>query len=67
MCRESYFNMEMNQQDAQIVVTSLYFIYIYIYNDGPEAGLDSPKHVDHPQIQISFKNLWILLVHFHII
>ena len=25
MCRASYFNMEMNQQDAQILITSLYF------------------------------------------
>ena len=50
--------MGMNQQDAQILVTS-------IYNIAPEDGLESPKHVEHPKIKTSYKNLCILLVHFH--
>ena len=71
----------MNQQDAQILVTSLYFrmldmfrtvlfhlqvtLFIYI-NVSPEDGLESPKHAEHPKIKTSYKNLCILLVHFHI-
>ena len=38
---------------------------IYINNVAPEVGLDSPKHVEHPKIKTSYKNLCILLVLFH--
>ena len=37
-----------------------------VYNVVPEDGLDIPKHVEHPKIKTSYKNLCILLVHFHI-
>ena len=41
-------------------------LVIYINNITPEDGLDSPKHVGHTKIKTSYKNLCILLVHFHI-
>ena len=41
-------------------------IHIYIYNVAPEDGVESPKHVEHPEIKSSYNNLYILLVHFHI-
>jgi hypothetical protein len=67
----------MNQQDAQILVTSIYFRMLdmfrtilvhhqekrYIYNVAPEDELKSPKHVEHPKINTTHKNLCILLVH----
>ena len=52
-------------QHISTALGSLY-IYIYIYNVSPEDGLESPKYVEHPEIKTSYKNLYILLVHFHI-
>ena len=46
----------------QHIPTALYSLYV-----APEDGLDSPKHVEHPKIKTSYKNLCILLVHLHII
>ena len=31
-----------------------------------EDGLESPKHVEHPEMWTSCGNLCIVLVHFHI-
>ena len=39
---------------------------VYINNVAAEEGLDSPKHIEHPKIKTSYKNLCILLVHLHI-
>ena len=46
--------------------TAHLYICVYIYNVAPEDGLESPKHVEQLKIKTSYKNLCILLVHFHI-
>ena len=51
------------QPDVPHIPTALYSLYIC--NVAPVHGLQSPKHVEHPKIKTSYKNLCILLVHFH--
>ena len=50
------------QPDVPQISTALYSLYIlhiytYIYNVVPEGGLESPKHVEHPKIKTSYKNV----------
>ena len=52
------------KKDVSHISTALYSLYIN--NVGPEDGLESPKHVEHPKIKIGYKNLCIFLAHFHI-
>ena len=51
---------------SQMFHTCLLRYTAYINNVTPEDGLESPKHVERPKIKTNYRNLCILLVHFHI-